>query len=257
MFEKMTSATRIELAQAKMERVLDHFLYLLELHANNQFVVYAPTLSAQIRPSYAANAFNVFQRSMHQIEIIRLCALWDGCASERDIEKENIPTVVRLIDNQKVIEELAQQARANWANNQPPGLMNPSPDPVLAAIEQQELMAINARFGDEQAAKAKIDLKDVITKTDNILSSTRHASVMNMRDKHIAHSLKETFREKRGAVAAMRYGDETTLLNDSIAIIETLFCWVNGKSFLISESQKIDHENAHALWLGCKFDVLR
>jgi hypothetical protein len=31
-----------------MERVLDHFLYVLELHANNYFVIYTDTLSRQI-----------------------------------------------------------------------------------------------------------------------------------------------------------------------------------------------------------------
>ena len=253
MFENRTSAERIALAQAKMERVLDHFLYLLELHANNEFVVYSRTLSTQIRDSFAANAFNVFRLSMHQIEIVRLCALWDSA----DPDKENIPTVVELIDDDKIIDELAQQVQANWAINQPTGFMNPSLDPELAAKEQQELMAINARDGDQQAAKAKIDLKEVIAKTSAILSSPLHAAVMNMRDKHLAHSLTETRREKRGAVAAMRYGDETALLSDLIPIIETLFCWVNGKSFSIADSQEIDRENAQALWDGCKFEVLR
>jgi hypothetical protein len=253
MFENMTSAGRIDLAKAKMERVLDHFLYLLELHANDEFVVYSPILSTQIRESFAANAFNVFQRSMHQIEIVRLCALWESVG----YKKENIPTVVKLIDNEAVIEGLAEAARANWANIQSPRLMNPSPDPAVAAVEQQMLMESNARFGDEHAARAKIDVKKAIAKTEAILSSTRLASVMNMRDKHLAHSLTETNREKKGAVPAMRYGDETALLNDSIPIIENLFCWVNGKSFSIEDSQKIDRENAQALWYGCKFDVLR
>jgi hypothetical protein len=50
-------AQRIEKAKAKMERVLDHFLYLLELQANNKHVVYSLTLASQIQTSYAANAF--------------------------------------------------------------------------------------------------------------------------------------------------------------------------------------------------------
>ena len=77
-----------------MDRVLDHFLYVLELHANNRFVVYSPVLAAQIPTSLAAHAFKVFQRGMHQIEIVRLCALWDSA----DPDKENIPTVIELID---------------------------------------------------------------------------------------------------------------------------------------------------------------
>jgi hypothetical protein len=55
----------------------------------------------------------------------------------------------------------------------------------------------------------------------------------------------------------MKYGDETALLESSIPIIERLYCWVNGKSFSIKESQDIDQENAEALWNGCKFSVLR
>lgn len=153
---------------------------------------------------------------------------------------------------------MAEETRAHWANAAPPGLINPSPDPAIAAIEQQELMAINVRFGDERAVMAKNELKEAIAKTNAILSSPRLASVMNLRDKHLAHSLTETSREKKGGtIEPMKYGDETALLNDSIPIIETLFCWVNGKGFSIKNSQKIDAKNAHALWHGCKFDVLR
>jgi hypothetical protein len=86
-FESHTTTQRIEVAKTKMGKVLDHFLYVVELHANNSFVVYSQTLVSQIPPSYAANAFNVFQRSMHQIEIVRLCAIWDSA----DADKENIP----------------------------------------------------------------------------------------------------------------------------------------------------------------------
>ena len=84
MFEDLSSAERIELAKTKMAKVLDHFLYIVELHANNAFVVHSPTLASQIPASFAANAFNVFQRSMYQIEIVRLCAIWDRASRDRE-----------------------------------------------------------------------------------------------------------------------------------------------------------------------------
>ena len=80
---------------------------------------------------------------------------------------------------------------------------------------------------------------------------------MNIRDKHLAHSLETTHREKNGPVQPMKYGDETALLNASMPIIERLYCWVNGTSFSIENSQKIDQHNAEALWTGCKFVDLR
>ena len=80
---------------------------------------------------------------------------------------------------------------------------------------------------------------------------------MNMRDKHLAHSLETMRREKDGPVQPMKYGDETKLLNAPIQIVETLYCWVNGTSFSIESSQEIDQNNAEALWTGCKFVDLR
>ena len=130
--------------------------------------------------------------------------------------------------------------------------LNSFDTPELAAIAEEEGRAANTRFGDQQAAEAKAGLKGAIANTRAIVASPRLASVMNMRDKHLAHSLTATHREKRGPVPPMTYGDGKALLDNSIPIIESFFCWVNGKSFSISNSQKIDHENAQALWLGCK-----
>ncbi len=77
---------------------------------------------------------------------------------------------------------------------------------------------------------------------------------MNIRDKHLAHSIEKTRREKHGPIAPMKYGDETTLLNLSAPIVEQLYCWVNGTSFSIDDARRIDEKNATSLWQACKFD---
>jgi hypothetical protein len=246
--KSLTARERIEKAKAKMERVLDHFLYLLELHANNTYVVYSPILSSQIPASYAANAFNVFQRSMHQIAIVRLCALWDGV----DPDKENVPTVVALIDDEEVIRMLADDTRQQWADN-PISLSDGSDDPAIAAAEMKAARDAEIRFGDQEAAKCSADLRQAIANTQAILASPLLSSVMNIRDKHLAHSLEATYREKRGPVSPMKYGDEADLINQSCPIVEQFFCWVNGKSFSLANSRTIDDENASALWHACKF----
>ena len=228
--ERLPRPERIRLAKAKMEKLLDYFLYVLELHANNSFVVFSPLLASQIPRSHAAHAFNVFQRSMYQIEIVRLCAIWDGV----DLDKENIPTVVKLINDDEIIEMLAEEERSRHQDRR------------------------DQHFADERASLARAELRQAIADASTILSSPRLASIMNIRDKHIAHSLEATHREKKeGPVQPMKYGDETKLLNASIPILERLYCWVNGTSFSIENSQKIDQRNAEALWTGCKFIDLR
>lgn len=253
MFENLTSAQRMELAKDKMEKVLGHLLYVLELHANNVFVVYSPALSAQIPPSYAASAFNVFRQSMHQIEIVRLCALWDSA----DAEKDNIPTIIKLIDDHVIVETLADEPRRFWPDSGGGGLFNPSDDPAVKSIEQDALRTSNIQFGNDQAEKAKTELDQAITDAGAILGTTRLKAVMNLRDKHLAHNLSSTRREKHGPVDPVKYGDETALLNETIPIVERLFCWITGKSFTIADSQEIDRENAASLWNGCKFSGLR
>ena len=244
---------RIRLAKAKMTKVLDHFLYVVELHANNSFVVFSPLLASQIPRSYAANAFNVFQRSMYQIEIVRLCAIWDGV----DLDKENIPTVVKLIDDDEIIEMLAEETRSHWVGGAGGRLLNPSNDPALAESNGKcwQLPTGNSRTS--EASMAQTELRQAIADTRVVLGSPRLASIMNIRDKHLAHSLETTRREKNGPVQPMKNGDETELLNASIPIIERLYCWVNGTSFSIENSQKIDQNNAEALWTGCTFSDLR
>jgi hypothetical protein len=251
--ERLPRPQRIELAKAKIKKVLDHFLYVIELHANNSFVVFSPLLASQIPRSYAANAFNVFQRSLHQIEVVRLCAIWDGI----DFDKENIPTVVKLIDDDGIIEMLAEETRSHWVNGASERLLNPSNDPALAAIEREMVEATNRQFGNEQASKARTELRQAIADTRAVLGSARLASIMNIRDKHLAHSLEITRREKDGPVQPMKYGDETELLKASIPIIERLYCWVNGSGFSIEDAQETDHKNAEALWTGCKFADLQ
>jgi hypothetical protein len=223
--------------------------YLLELHANNAHVVHSSLLSSQIPQSFAANAFNVFQRSMYQIEIVRLCALWDLV----DIDKENIPTVIELIDDNSIIETLADQTRGHWAK-EAMALFNPSVEPTLNAAERDAVKRSELAFADEQAHRAKTELRRAIADARAVLGSPQLASIVNIRDKHLVHSLERTRREKHGPIAPMKYGEETAVLELSVPIVEQLYCWVNGKSFSIADARRIDEENATSLWRACQFD---
>jgi hypothetical protein len=253
MFEHMTIAERIQAAKEKTERVVLHLLYLLALHENNAIIVYSSTLSSRIPYSHAANAFNVLQAGLHQFEIVRLCALWDRAGET----KENIPTIAELIGHPDVIDGLAEETRSHWVNNTG-NILNPSNDLQLRKAEEEELKKIDERFGQEQADKARAELTRAISQTRQMLASQRLTSIMSLRDKHLAHSLSETRRERKtGPVSPMKYGDEREVLSCSLAIVEAFYCWVNGKSFSFADSQVIGRNNAEALWNRCTFDIQR
>jgi hypothetical protein len=252
-FATLSTAERLAAAKSKTERVVDHLLYVLELHENNEIIVYSPTLRSQIPTSYAANAFIIFRQGVHQFEIVRLCALWDSV----ELEKENIPTIIELIDHPEVIEALAQETAAHW-KGQEAGILNPSDDPELSALEVDALRQSNDEFGEQQAQLAREGLREAVNSSRAILAGPKFASMMNLRDKYLAHSLTETRRERKvGLIDPMKYGDERVVLNASLPIVQALYCWVNGRSFDFENSREIDRENARALWEACTFDIKR
>jgi hypothetical protein len=250
---KLSIAERITAARAKTERLVDHVLYVIELHESNAITLYSPTLASQIPTSYAGNAFIVFRHALHQFEIVRLCALWDRA----ELERENIPTVIELIDHPDVIEALAQETEAR-RKGQGGQIINLSDDPELDAMEVEALRRNNEEFAAEEAQRARNELRKAIHDGRAILDSPKHASIMNLRDKYLAHSLTETIRERKvGTIDPMKYGDERSVLNASLPIVQALLCHVNGKSFDFEQSRHFDRENAKALWEACTFNIMR
>ena len=97
---------------------------------------------------YAANAFNVFREALHQIELVRLSALWD----QLRIDNEAIPSVIELVDNEDVINALADAARAQYAKA-------PEPLDKNEPAEEREIVArmmkkVNEQRGEEHAKNA-------------------------------------------------------------------------------------------------------
>jgi hypothetical protein len=238
---------RIAEAKRLTERLVDHAHYLLDIRENNAIVVYSDQLSKQIPRSYAANAFNVFREAMHQIEMVRLCALWD----QAQLEKEAIMTVVELVDDDKVIAALADNARAQYISLPEPADGKKIDEATLALLKDA-----NRKRGEEHAANAAQGLRSAIAAARKIKSSAGLKSIKNLRDKHIAHYLTQSNAEKSGdTIAPMKVGDEKPILDGSLAIIQLLYSWVNGVSILFDESRKIDKKCAEELWNSCKFDV--
>jgi hypothetical protein len=223
MFETWDVQKRITEAKRLTGCVVDHLQYLLDIHENNAVVLYSTTLSKQIPKSYAANAFNVFREAMHQIELVRVCALWDNPT----LDRESILSVIEMIDDPDVLETLADQARGDL------------PKPVA----------------DQRAAKALANLKEAIKKAREMRNSKDLKSIRSLRDKHVAHYLTEKAEEAENALAPMKHGDEGPVIEASIAIVEALNSYVNGVGLSFSDCRAIDQKCAAALWNACAFKI--
>ncbi|WP_309144887.1 hypothetical protein [Bradyrhizobium sp. CCGUVB14] len=201
--------------------------------------------------SYAANAFNAFREAMHQIELVRLIAFWD----QPHVDNETIPSVVELVDDDKVISALADAARAMYGAAPEP--MDPKASTEEREIAARVLKEYNAKRGEEHANQAVEGLRKAIAEARAVKSSPQLKSIRNLRNKHVAHYLTQTNAEKNGeTIAPMKFGDEKPVLAASLRVIELLYCWVNGVGISFEQSQKIDKKCAEELWSSCKFEIV-
>ena len=226
---------------------------MLELHENNAIVLYSQTLSSQIPTSHAANAFIVCRNGLHQFEIVRPCALWDSA----DLQKENIPTLIELTDHPDVIETLAQETLAYHVNQAVGRVFNATEDADIHEFVLEAHRLDNIEQGEQNAQRVRDDLRQAVSDSRAILASSKHTSIMNLRDKHLAHSLTETNRERKtGPIAPMKYGDERDILNATTPIVAKLLRGIAGKGFDLENSRRIDRNNAQSLWGACTFKCL-
>lgn len=136
--------------------------------------------------------------------------------------------------------------------------MNAPEDAELHEFVVETLRLDNIEQGEQDAKRVRDDLRQAICDSRAILASPKHESIMNIRDKYLAHSLTETRRERKtGTIAPMKYGDERDILNATLPIVEKLLRGVAGKGFDFENSRRIDRDNAQALWGACTFKIER
>jgi hypothetical protein len=175
--------------------------------------------------------------------VIRLIALWDS-VEENAV---SVPKALALINDEAVIKLINTEtylAHANRGVRQ----LNPSDDPDIQKAIDEELARLQKDFALSQAEKAENALRACVLTAEEINRGEIQIGLRNLRDR-VTHSVTQTRREIDGRTARARYGDERKMLDRTIAMIEDLYCWVNGTSFDISgDCFEMAREGAAEFW---------
>jgi AbiU2 len=250
---KLSGDERITRAKERAHKLVGHIATLFLMHEANALVIYSPKLAKQIPRSYAAHAFNQFQRSMHLFEIVRLCALWDFPGTDR----ESIPTIIELFNEPELVEQIARDTHDRYAKEVEPVDPDASSDAQDVAAQKAWWKKDRSAFAQKAEQEVRRQLAFAADKAAEVRASLRLKTMRKFRDAYIAHNL--TFPEPdmktEENVAPVRYGDETALLDDTVAVADALHCGLNGTSFFWEESKQIARKNAAALWDNCAFDI--
>lgn len=244
-----TPEQRIERAMVVIERLTHELDAALQRHENNEYVQFRAEVISQIPKSRGAVAFTVLQQDLASYEVIRLLALWDKPADNA----LSIPTAIALIDNDPVISTLEQSVFEHHKNSRP-HVMSPPDDPEDAAFLAQQIKRIQEQFGGEQSKKNTENCRQAIKEATNIINDEVKLKLQNLRD-HRAHSLQFTNRERNGPIGKPLFRDVAFVLERSVAIVELLYCSVNGISYSLAEDTRdLCRERAREFWESVRIE---
>lgn len=245
-FNSLSPSERLALAKARADKLVYHLVPLFLMHESNAVVIYSQKLSEQIPRSYAAHAFNQFQRSMHLFELVRLCAMWDGPGDNR----ESIPTIIALFNEPELIEQLVADAHAFHVNEMPP-------DTVDAESASKWCKGDRKAFADVVAATIREKLSFAVSKAEEILATPQLKALTDFRHTYIAHNLDilEPSGDAESSVEKLKYGTETIILDATVAVADALHHGLNRTGFDWQNSRDMARRNAQALWDHCRFEI--
>lgn len=250
----LTSDERLRHAESSLKGTIEVAHFLLTLHETNKIVVMSDTISKQVRPSYAANTYNNFSRAMLEIELVKLCSLWDP--PEQDAF--TIPTVVSLISSPGVIHRMAEDSASSWKSLHE--------DPVYSGTtDAGEIEFIKEMLDKSVISESNIKYEKTVFRShrairmaDAVSNSNRLTKIKNFRNKHIAHATALTRAERKiGPIPPPKVGDGKGILRTTLRVLKRLELCVKGSDFDWKGSEQIARRNAEALWHGVKIDVLR
>jgi hypothetical protein len=221
----LAAEQRADAAREKMPRIIDQLISLLEIHEANRIIVYSDRLVSRVDGTPAATGFNVLQWSSFAYELVRLCALWDAPADNRD----SIPTIAALVEGADVRALLRQRIKDEWTT----------------WPERGEL----------QAARLIGRLDRALEIIAALQKSERLRNLVNHRDKNIAHSLSKSRAEMNGvAFNAPKYGYERKLLRVSISLADRLYLAINNRGFEFRRSRGQARVHAEGFWGAMRFE---
>jgi hypothetical protein len=252
-FQHRSAAERLALAKERTQMLVQHAAPLFLIHEANAQVVYSPGLSQQIPRSYAAHAVRQFQISMHLFEIVRLCALWDNPAKDR----ESIPTVIALFNEPDLIERHIAEVGASVTNQAPPPDFNDGDDAELQSVKDSWWRGDANAMAKRVRAITCNKLTCACERAANLVYSPRLKALRRFRYRYIAHNLDLPQPDLASPVTVevTRYGDETAILDETVAIVDALHHGLNQTAHDWEGSRKIARRNASELWNNCTFMV--
>ena len=182
-------------------------------------------------------------------ELVRLCAMWDPCREDR----ESAPTIADLIGKPEIIQKIVDDRHNRYANEAAPFDCTPTDDPLIQKAKDEWWERDRREQADLAADRTCKQLTEALDRIAKMRASPVLKSMRDFRDENIAHNL-DPNRSSAGGQRP-RYGDERTLLRETVKVADLLHRGLNDTHFFWLDARRQARRDARALWHRCRFDI--
>jgi len=129
--------------------------------------------------------------------------------------------------------------------------------PQIKTKENLKAFAHEEEFHQHKALKHNHDLERALELVRKTCGSHEYGQLMNWRDKHIAHNLEKTRREKTSAIDIDPPKIRTlhTFLRRGQCVVNVFHLSLNQTGFDWNGAREMADRNAKTLWSGCSFNI--
>lgn len=181
-------------ARQKLDNLIKAVERVICVHELNAHIQYSGEFIKKVNKSFASNGLITIQNELMASELLGVCKIWD----RYDFDGYSLTTIVEFAKEQSVRSELREEIASGGCFH-------------LKAAD------------DFSRAHSLASLSQ---KVNLIRESEVYTRTVNHRNKHIAHLLETTQREKCGKIDAntrARYGDADFLLSEAKSCVTELF----------------------------------
>lgn len=234
---------RIGRAEIAIEAVKKELNQCLQRWENIRHMFLEQSLFLESITGPASIAFDRLRHDALAFSIIRIRSIWERPAAN----SYSIPTIIELIDDDRVIAALENRMKEKIGARQP-RILNDEHDPALQSAIIKAVSEGQQSQAQRMAVANTTNLQNCLANARAIRKRSVVSDAKNYRDLN-AHLLEYLRDPKSSKSVQLTITDLNELLRDTAAVCEILYSSVNGISYdLNNDVRKICKNRADEFW---------
>ena len=245
---------RYEICRRRTDAIAVKLINAIHLNAMCEIIVFSKNFTQQIPYSYAANSLALLQRTLIQKLALDLCSLWDPFIEKRSEDRNSIPSVVELID-EEVIKLAVNRSFNHWYSGVEQNLGYGYEHLTTEQI-CQEKERLSRQLANQQSQYIAPCIRKVIERLPQFKECKLIKETRKYRNDRLAHNIERTpNKSSANEEPSINWDTPKKLLLISLWCCHNLSLGLKGHDQNFKSSFEIAKLYNEELWHNCTFDI--